>query len=102
MTSVGMSSPPPLLPFFDPAVDLHSDQPDKPILPPSESNSDDLEALHVQQQEITRAKTEAGVVIQHRLHQYNEPLHSDEIFNPETPSRTVVNPLRAEDVLLDG
>ena len=89
LTSSSMDSPslPPSSPPFDPAVHLHS-QPDHDlVLPPSHSNSDDLEALHVQQEEITQAKTKAGVVIQHRAWKIDDALRSDEIFNPETPTK---------------
>jgi chromosome transmission fidelity protein 18 len=83
MDSPSLPSSPPL---FDPAVHLHSQPDHDPVLPPSGSNSDDLEALHLQQEETTRAKTRAGIVIQHRAWDVNDALRSDEIFNPETPT----------------
>src|SRR6266496_2866757 len=83
MDSSSLPSSPPL---FDPAVHLHSQPDHDPALPPSGSNSDDLEAFHLQHEEITRVKTRAGIVIQHRAWDVDEALRSDEIFNPETPS----------------
>jgi chromosome transmission fidelity protein 18 len=81
------SSPPSSPPSFDPAVHLHS-QPDyDPILPHSGSHSDDLEALHVQAAEITQEKTKAGIVIQHRAWKTDDALRSDDVFNPETPTK---------------
>lgn len=52
---------------FDPAIDLHSEfddsgQPEPPI----HAYSDYLEALNVQQQELTADKNSKGIVIQHR------------------------------------
>ena len=82
-----LSSSPP----FDPAVHLHS-QPDHDPLLPSHSNSDDLEALHTQQEEIARGKTKAGIVIQHRAWTTDDALRSDEIFNPETPTKAGIAP----------
>ena len=41
----------------------------------------------MQQEEITQAKTKAGIVIQHRAWKAEDILRSDEIFNPETPSK---------------
>jgi chromosome transmission fidelity protein 18 len=81
--SLPSSSPP-----FDPAVHLHSQSDNHPVLPPSHADSDDLEALHLQQEEITQAKTKAGIVIQHRAWKINDALRSDEIFNPETPTKS--------------
>ena len=85
------TSSPPSLSSFDPATNLHSPPIEDPTLPPSDYNSDDFEALHLQQQEILQAKTKAGVVIQHgkRL----ETLNSDEVFNPETPTRPKISAL---------
>ncbi len=85
------SSAPSSDPFFDPALHLHSEPDNEPLLPPSHSNSDDLEALHVQQEEIAQAKTKAGIVIQHRAWRADDILRSDEIFNPETPSKAAEN-----------
>jgi chromosome transmission fidelity protein 18 len=85
LPSMDSSSLPSSSPPFDPAVHLHSQPDHDPVLPPSGSNSDDLEALHVQQEEITKAKSKAGIVIQHRAWKVNDALRSDEIFNPETP-----------------
>ena len=80
--SLPSSSPP-----FDPAVHLHSQPDNHPVLPPSHADSDDLEALHLQEEEITQAKTKAGIVIQHRAWKIDDALRSDEIFNPETPTK---------------
>ena len=72
---------------FDPALCLHSDPAAEPQLPPSTSNSDDLEALHLQQQELTEAKTKAGIVIQHRIWGPDDVLRSEDVFSPETPTK---------------
>ena len=77
--------------LFDPAIHLHSETFPEPLLPPSHSNSDDLEALHIQQQELTDAKIEAGIVIQHRSWKLQEVLRSEDIFNPSTPSKQPVH-----------
>jgi chromosome transmission fidelity protein 18 len=74
-------------PTFDPAVHLHSQPDNHPVLPPSHADTDDLEALHLQEEEITQAKTKAGIVIQHRAWKIDDALRSDEIFNPETPTK---------------
>ena len=95
-SSLPSSSPP-----FDPALHLHS-QPDyDPVLPPPHSNSDDLEALHVQQVEITQEKTKAGIVIQHRAWTIDDALRSDEIFNPETPTKSGTAPLKATNTTVE-
>ena len=83
------TSSPASLSSFDPATNLHSQPIEEPTLPPSDSNSDDFEALHLLQHELLQAKTRAAVVIQHgtRL----ETLNSDEVFNPETPTKPKVS-----------
>ena len=53
-----------VLPSFDPAIALHS-EPDLIHLP-SASDSDDLEALHLLQEEAIASRTRQGIVIQHR------------------------------------
>lgn len=64
----------PILSSFDPACHLHSE--DLPITanPPSESFSDDLEAIHLARADLTRNK----VVIQHRAWNLSDVFRSDE------------------------
>ncbi|KAF7511875.1 hypothetical protein GJ744_003108 [Endocarpon pusillum] len=84
-----MSSSPPSLPSsFDPALELHT-EPNlpEPHLAESDSNSEDLEALHIQEEELRIAKSSAGVVIQHRSWEFLGTLCSSDVFNPETPSK---------------
>ena len=84
-----MSSSPPSIPSSDPDFDaLFPSDPAEPILPHSNTNSDDLEALHVQEHELEDAKTRDGVVIRHRSWKLDDALTSDEIFTSETPTRT--------------
>ncbi|PLB42685.1 putative sister chromatid cohesion factor (Chl12) [Aspergillus candidus] len=81
------TSPPPFPSSFDPAIHLHSDVPPSDILPvepPSESFSDELEALNLQRLENTRNK----VVIQHRAWNLSDVFRSDEDVRPETPTRS--------------
>jgi chromosome transmission fidelity protein 18 len=84
---VAMSSSPPSLPSSDPDFDALFPGDPAPILPASTTNSDDLEALHVQEHELADAKKRNGTVIQHRSWQLEDVLKSDEIFPSETPSR---------------
>ncbi|KAI9711659.1 MAG: hypothetical protein M1812_007092 [Candelaria pacifica] len=74
---------------FDPAIFLHSeiDNPSLPLIPPSHSHSDDLEALQQQQEEVVAAKTEQGIVIQHRAWKLNEAFRSEEDYQFESPLR---------------
>lgn len=82
-----MSSSPPSLLSSDPDFDaLFPSDPAEPILPHSNTNSDDLEALHVQEHELADAKTRDGIVIQHRSWKLDDVLRSDEIFTSETPT----------------
>ncbi|KAI9696237.1 MAG: hypothetical protein M1836_005790 [Candelina mexicana] len=85
-----MTSPPTDVfpPSFDPAVFLHSeiDTPSLPLIPPSHSNSDDLEALQQQQEEVIAAKTKQGIVIQHRAWKL-EAFRSDEEDDFDSPLR---------------
>jgi chromosome transmission fidelity protein 18 len=86
-----MSSSPSLSSSFDPALSLYSESYlPEPVLAPSHSNSDDLEALHIQEEEVKTAKTLAGVVIQHRSWETPGTLRSEDVFNPETPSKSTV------------
>ncbi|RJE27186.1 hypothetical protein PHISCL_00427 [Aspergillus sclerotialis] len=73
------SSPLPSVPpsSFDPAIHLHSQGP--AIDPPSESFSDDLEALNLARLEKTRNK----VVIQHRAWNLSDVFRSDEDLTPD-------------------
>ncbi|RHZ65952.1 putative sister chromatid cohesion factor (Chl12) [Aspergillus thermomutatus] len=73
------TSPPLVPPSFDPAIHLHSEEQN----PPSETFSDDLEALNLQRQEKIRKK----VVIQHRAWNLSDVFRSDEDVRPDTPTR---------------
>ncbi|KAL5340345.1 hypothetical protein BJX70DRAFT_124322 [Aspergillus crustosus] len=85
------------LPSFDPAILLHSE--DLRDLP-SESFSDELEALNLARLEKTRNK----VVIQHRAWNLSDVFRSDEDVRPDTPTRppkgsrlrNVYSPLREQ------
>jgi chromosome transmission fidelity protein 18 len=68
------TSSPSVPPSFDPALHLHSDILDLP----SESFSDDLEALNIQRIEQTRDK----VVIQHRAWNLSDVFRSDDDIRP--------------------
>lgn len=68
------SSSPNFLSSFDPALHLHSEDSVHATNLPSESFSDDLEAIHLQRQEQTRNK----VVIQHRAWNLSDVFHSDD------------------------
>jgi hypothetical protein len=73
--SAPMTASSPAVPSsFDPAIHLHSEG----IEPPSESFSDELEALHHQRLEKTRNK----VVIQHRAWNLSDVFRSDEDITP--------------------
>jgi chromosome transmission fidelity protein 18 len=83
-----MSSSPPSLPSSDPDFDaLFPSDPVEPVLPNSNTNSDDLEALHAQEHELADAKSRDGVVIQHRSWKVDDVLRSEEIYTSETPTR---------------
>ncbi|KAK8159518.1 chromosome transmission fidelity protein 18 [Phyllosticta citrichinensis] len=72
---------------FDPALHLHSEDPapvDDPALPTS-SCSDEFEALALQTKETIAAKTEQGIVIQHRAWKLPEVFRSEEDHLLETP-----------------
>ncbi|KAJ5577697.1 uncharacterized protein N7459_006661 [Penicillium hispanicum] len=77
-------SSPDLLPSFDPALHLHSEDPGNTINPTSESFSDDLEAIHLQRQEQTRNK----VVIQHRAWNLSDVFRSDDEPRLDTPTKS--------------
>ncbi|KAL4946971.1 hypothetical protein BDW69DRAFT_190654 [Aspergillus filifer] len=87
------------LPSFDPALLLHSELDIPPDLP-SQSFSDELEALNLVRVEKTRNK----VVIQHRAWNLADVFRSDEDIGPETPTRPpknsrlqiVLSPLREQ------
>ncbi|KAL4927259.1 putative sister chromatid cohesion factor (Chl12) [Aspergillus undulatus] len=87
------------LPSFDPAFLSHSEFEIPPDLP-SESFSDELEALNLVRLEKTRNK----VVIQHRAWNLSDVFRSDEDVRPETPTRppknsrlrSVLSPLREQ------
>jgi chromosome transmission fidelity protein 18 len=67
----------PTLPFTsDPALHNWEEELD-PIVLPSSADSDDLEALHLVQQETIARKNKAGEVIQHRAWQLGETFRSE-------------------------
>ncbi|KAE8352174.1 chromosome transmission fidelity protein 18 [Aspergillus coremiiformis] len=72
-------------PSFDPAIDLHSQGPDDiDIVPPSESFSDELEAINLQRQDNIRNR----VVILDRAWNLSDVFRSDEDIRPETPTKS--------------
>lgn len=71
-------SSPNFLSSFDPALHLHSEAPTNPLNPPSESFSDDLEAIHHQRLEQTRNR----VVIQRRAWNLSDLFRSDDDIRP--------------------
>jgi chromosome transmission fidelity protein 18 len=84
-----MTSSPTSLPSSDPDFDaLFPSDPAEPILLPSNTNSDDLEALHVHEHGLADTKTRDGFVIQHRSWELDDVLRSDEMFVSETATRT--------------
>lgn len=85
------SQPPSVPPSFDPAIDLHSHEP--AAHPPSESFSDDLEALNLHRLEKTRNK----VVIQHRAWNLSDVFRSDDDIAPGMESGVRVGEVRHAD-----
>jgi chromosome transmission fidelity protein 18 len=78
-------SSPPTIPYSpDPAIFLHSEVDDTIdpnrtlLLSPYINNSDDLEALHAQQDETIAEKSKRGQVIQHRAWKVADAFRSDE------------------------
>ncbi|CAI7646888.1 unnamed protein product [Penicillium glandicola] len=83
-----LPSSPSFLSSFDPALHLHSEGPDNPN-PPSESFSDDLEAIHLHRREQTRNR----VVIQHRAWDLSDVFRSEDDIRPlDTPTKKVTTP----------
>ncbi|KAF4635880.1 hypothetical protein G7Y89_g2206 [Cudoniella acicularis] len=79
----------PCLPFTsDPALHDDWEEDFDPSILPSSTNSDEIEALHLIQEENIQRKNKAGVVIQHRAWQLGEAFRSDADYCYETPSRT--------------
>lgn len=68
----------PFLSSFDPALQLHSEDPNIAFNLPSESFSDDIEAIHHHRVEQTRNK----VVIQHRSWNLSDVFRSDDDITP--------------------
>lgn len=66
---------------FDPALYLHSEPGTSQTRPTESSHSDEIEALNQQQREQVLAKTEKGIVIQHRAWKASEAFRSDDIHN---------------------
>lgn len=80
---IPLPSSPDLPSSFDPAVFLHSETEDATshlVIPPSLANSDDIEALHLLQADLTAARNKAGIVIQHRAWQLGEVFRSEEDY----------------------
>lgn len=75
-----ITSPSPIASSFDPALHLHSEvnEIEGPVTLPSCSNSDDLDALHLQHQETVALKNKLGVVIQHRAWKIADVFRSEE------------------------
>ena len=71
-------SSPNFLSSFDPALQLHSEVAENTLNPPSESFSDDIEAIHDHRREQTRNK----VVIQHRAWNLSDVFRSDDDLKP--------------------
>ncbi|PYH92213.1 hypothetical protein BO71DRAFT_451557 [Aspergillus ellipticus CBS 707.79] len=78
------TSPPSVPPSFDPALHLHSEG--DPPEPPSDTFSDDFEALNFQREERKR------LVIQHRAWNLSDVFRSDEDVRPDTPTKTTFKP----------
>ncbi|KAJ5134275.1 Chromosome transmission fidelity protein 18 [Penicillium atrosanguineum] len=76
-------SSPNFLSSFDPALHLHSEDLGNAPNPPSESFSDDLDAIHFQRREQTRNE----VVIQHRAWNLSDVFRSDDDIRPDTPTK---------------
>jgi chromosome transmission fidelity protein 18 len=74
-----LPSSPSFLSSFDPALHLHSEGPGNPNLP-SESFSDDLEAINLHRLEQTRNR----VVIQHRAWDRSDVFRSEDDKGPST------------------
>jgi chromosome transmission fidelity protein 18 len=70
-------SPPPPPSSFDPAIHLHSKFND-PVSPSNRTDSDDIEALILQNEESIAKKTSEGIVIQHRSWKLQDAFRSDE------------------------
>ncbi|KAJ5647516.1 hypothetical protein N7490_003888 [Penicillium lividum] len=85
-----LPSSPNFLSSFDPALQLHSEGP-VTFNPPSESFSDDIEAIHQHREEQTRNK----VVIQHRSWNLSDIFRSDDDIRPDTPTKASVTTPRA-------
>ncbi|KAJ5536779.1 hypothetical protein N7513_009965 [Penicillium frequentans] len=87
----------PFLSSFDPALQLHSEDPITINLP-SESFSDDIEAIHQHRVEQTRNK----VVIQHRSWNLSDVFRSDDDIRPDTPTKASVATPRANNSTPSG
>jgi chromosome transmission fidelity protein 18 len=66
---------------FDPAIELHSEE-------PSQSFSDDIAALEAQRKELVEEKNRQGIVIQHRAWKLQDIFQSEEDFPTATPTRS--------------
>ena len=65
---------------FDPVIHLHCElnAAEDLVNPPSCSNSDDLDALHLQHLETVALKNKLGVVVQHRAWKLADVFRSEE------------------------
>ncbi|KAJ6130194.1 hypothetical protein N7512_002974 [Penicillium capsulatum] len=81
-------SSPNFLSSFDPALQLHSEDADNAINPPSDTFSDEIEAIHLNRQELTRNK----VVIQHRAWNLSDVFRSDDDIRIDTPTKAADTP----------
>ncbi|KKA22647.1 Sister chromatid cohesion factor (Chl12) [Rasamsonia emersonii CBS 393.64] len=79
------NSPPQVPSSFDPALYFHSELPDTA---PSESFSDDIEALYLQRLETAHENRRKGVVIQHRAWNLSDVFRSDDDVQPVTPTKS--------------
>ncbi|OQE80901.1 hypothetical protein PENNAL_c0043G09280 [Penicillium nalgiovense] len=77
-----LPSSPSFLSSFDPALHLHSEGPGN-ANPPSESFSDDIEAIHLHRHEQTRNR----VVIQHRAWDLSDVFRSEDDIRPGSRSK---------------
>ncbi|KXG50260.1 ATPase, AAA-type, core [Penicillium griseofulvum] len=83
-----LPSSPSFLSSFDPAIHLHSEGFGNQN-PPSESFSDDIEAIHFDRREQTRNR----VVIQHRAWDLSDVFRSEDDIRPiDTPTKNVTTP----------
>ncbi|KAJ5775756.1 uncharacterized protein N7511_000767 [Penicillium nucicola] len=88
-----LPSSPSFLSSFDPALHLHSEGAENTNTanPPSESFSDDLDAIHENRLDQTRNR----VVIQHRAWDLSDVFRSEDDIRPDTPTKNTATTPRA-------